>query len=147
MEVFFGNAPAVSVTVVNDVLIQASTPPAPDPLPAEGFVDIELRTSRASTVAPRAFVYEGPPPLTFLRGDTNGDGVLDLSDAIATLAYLFLGGETDCVDAADVDDDGRILLTDPIAALGWLFQGGDPPPPPFPAPGVDPTPDALGCER
>ena len=28
----------------------------------------------------------------FIRGDTNGDGTVDLSDAQATLNYLFLGG-------------------------------------------------------
>src|SRR5690606_14602396 len=34
-----------------------------------------------------------PPQEIFLRTDTNGDGRVDISDAIATLQYLFLGGD------------------------------------------------------
>ncbi len=32
-----------------------------------------------------------------------------------------------------------------IRILGYLFLGAGNPPPPFPAPGDDPTPDELGC--
>jgi hypothetical protein len=82
----------------------------------------------------------------FLRGDANGDGRLDLSDAIFTLAFLFLGGPAPlCPAAADANDGGALDIADPIFTLGWLFTGGPPPPPPGPAAcGLDPTPDALG---
>ena len=42
----------------------------------------------------------------FVRGDSNGDGAIDIADAIAVLSYLFAGGRAlDCDDAADVNDD------------------------------------------
>jgi hypothetical protein len=82
----------------------------------------------------------------FVRADPNGDGRTDLSDAIATLQCLFSGRQLPCVSAADVNDDGKAEIADPIALLGYLFSSGAPPPPPFGACGVDPTPDELPCE-
>jgi hypothetical protein len=61
----------------------------------------------------------------FRRGDADGSGKLDLTDAIFTLLYLFLGGRApDCFDAADADDSGAIDLTDAIGSLQFQFLGG-----------------------
>jgi hypothetical protein len=83
----------------------------------------------------------------FVRGDSNSSGKLDISDAVTTLDYLFRGGaDVDCLDALDADDSGDLDITDAIFALQYLFQGGKSIPPPYPQPGVDPTPeDPLGC--
>jgi uncharacterized protein (DUF1800 family) len=89
--------------------------------------------------------------LKFFRGDTNGDGQVNVSDAIGTFNYLFVGGAAvNCLDAADSNDDGLVNLSDGLYALNALFSGG----PAIPAPGtgvcgLDPTPDQgsdLGCE-
>jgi len=41
----------------------------------------------------------------FVRGDANADGEVNLSDSVATLQYLFLGGGApSCLEAADADD-------------------------------------------
>lgn len=88
------------------------------------------------------------PPLdpTFIRGDGTSDGLLDVSDAIFTLNFLFLaGGLPECFDALDADDTGDLNVTDSIWTLNFLFLGGPPPPPPFPEAGVDPTQDSLDC--
>ena len=53
--------------------------------------------------------------VTFRRGDVNGDGVVNLSDAMTTLAVLFQQqGEISCDDAADANDDGALDVSDPI---------------------------------
>jgi len=84
----------------------------------------------------------------FLRGDTNSDGRVDLSDAVMTLGHLFLGLPAPvCLDAADADDDAVVNVTDAIYTLLYLFSGGPPPPPPHPAPGLDPTVDGMQCRR
>ncbi|MCZ6795317.1 MAG: galactose oxidase [Planctomycetota bacterium] len=90
----------------------------------------------------------GEPPGFFLRGDSNRDGVVDLSDAVFTLSSLFLTNEPlPCEDAADADDSGFVNITDPIFVLNHLFLGGPPPPRPgAEEPGFDPTDDALHCE-
>ena len=82
----------------------------------------------------------------FVRGDSTRDGVLDVSDPIVILNFLFLGGASpDCVDAIDVDDNGYVNISDSIWTLNFLFLGGPSPAPPFPEPGVDPTQDSLDC--
>lgn len=81
----------------------------------------------------------------FIRGDANQDGIVDLSDAVFTLNYLFLGGEVPkCLDASDVDDSGIIDLSDAVYLLNNLFLGGQVIPPPN-ALGEDTTDDALSC--
>jgi hypothetical protein len=84
----------------------------------------------------------------FRRGDSNGDDSTDLSDAIHMLIVLFLGAaESSCDDARDANDDGLADVSDPIYLLDHLFIGATAPPPPYLDPGIDPTADALGCER
>ena len=86
-------------------------------------------------------------PHAFIRGDANGDRIVDLSDAITVLGHLFLGGdEVTCPDALDADDSGDLEVTDAIRLLNYLFLGGGPPPLPFPRCGWDLTAaDGLGC--
>ena len=88
----------------------------------------------------------------FVRGDGNGDGMLDIGDAVYNLDYLFNDGPTICMDAQDTNDDGGVDIGDPVYSLNYQFTMGAPPPPPFGAPpagcGADPTPDQtgdLGC--
>jgi hypothetical protein len=85
-------------------------------------------------------------PTGFIRGDANGDRVVDISDSVAGLLHLFGGLELDCQDAADFDDNGHVEITDAIAALNYLFRDGAPPAPPYPFSGMDPSPDQLDCD-
>jgi hypothetical protein len=99
-----------------------------------------------TVMAEQAVSVAGEPP-EFLRGDTDGSGLLDLTDAISLLGHVFLGEPAllPCPDAADADDSGALDITDAITILGHLFLGAHAPPAPFPFPGIDPTPDDLGC--
>ena len=81
----------------------------------------------------------------FIRGDSNDDGSVDLSDPVFLLNNLFLGGDDPpCPSAGDADDDGKLQINDAIYVLTFLFQSGPPPVEPHPAPGTDPTQD-LAC--
>jgi hypothetical protein len=87
-----------------------------------------------------------PPGPSFLRGDANGDGIVDISDAVFTLNYLFLGGSAPlCEVAGDSNDDGSVNISDPSYTLNYLFLGGTAIPSPFPDCGRDPTADTLSC--
>ena len=88
-----------------------------------------------------------PQPL-LRRGDARGDGAIDISDAVFTFNYLFLGGsEPGCLDSSDTDDDGVIDISDGIGLLQFLFLTGEAPRPPGPDTcGPDPTPDELSCQ-
>ena len=62
---------------------------------------------------------------TFLRGDVDHSGDIDITDAIRLLGYLFLGDPPPpCRPAADSDADGKLNLTDAINILSFLFLGG-----------------------
>jgi hypothetical protein len=82
--------------------------------------------------------------VTIFRGDVNRDGGVDIGDAVFALDYLFLGRMSPrCLDEADANDDGDISIVDPIAILSTLFLGSPRIAPPYPAVGIDPTPDRL----
>jgi len=85
----------------------------------------------------------------FTRGDVDGNGVPELTDAVFAFNYLFLGGaRPPCFAAADTNLEGDVSLTSGVYLLSYLFLGGDEPPAPFPGCGnstVD-TDEALGCD-
>jgi hypothetical protein len=84
---------------------------------------------------------EGSEGARFRRADADGSGKLDLTDAISTLQFLYLGDTPPaCMDAADTDDSGKLDLTDAISSLQFQFMGGPPPADPGPTTcGPDPT--------
>jgi hypothetical protein len=85
----------------------------------------------------------------FIRGDSNRDETVDLTDAVNILNLLFRGASaSSCPDAADADDNGAVEITDAIHILHFLFLGTASIPAPFPEPGTDPTLDRVGgCSR
>jgi hypothetical protein len=110
----------------------------------DGFTRVPALTP--STV--KILDAEQPHPALFVRGNSDMQGKVDITDAILILNFLFLGGPAPaCMDAADVDDSGRLDISDSISLLNFLFLGGTYPAVPYPAPGLDPTPDPLKpCE-
>jgi len=94
------------------------------------------------------FTVAGGTAPTFVRGDANQDGTINISDASTVLGFLFLGAPSHlaCEASADCDASGEILLNDAVYLLNYLFLGGRPPIAPFPACGRDTQPNALSCE-
>ena len=85
-----------------------------------------------------------PQAAFFRRGDVNEDTAVDISDAVANLAYQFLPDPKapTCLDAFDVDDSGSVDVSDPIFLLARLFLGGlEIPPPGMDSCGPDGTAD------
>lgn len=98
---------------------------------------------------PRIFLIltGGEGGVHFLRGDSNDNGAMDLSDAVFTLNFLFSGGPApNCLDSADIDDSGTLDLTDPVRFLNFSFLGGPAPENPFGLCGIDPMADELSCD-
>jgi hypothetical protein len=63
-----------------------------------------------------------------LRGDANGDGQVNLADAVYIVNYLFIGGPPpDPLEAGDANCDGEVNLADAVYIINWLFIGGPPP--------------------
>ena len=83
----------------------------------------------------------------FIRGDSNGDSTVDISDATTMLNWLFLGAaEPGCVASNDSNGDGVINISDPTHLLNFLFLGGSAPPAPSDCGNSEAEGDlALGC--
>ena len=83
----------------------------------------------------------------FIRGDSNSNGSVDISDALFSLMCTFVGVNCpDCMDFADSNDDGEVDISDAIYTLVYLYLGGQAPPSPFPKCGPDLTEDTLPCK-
>ncbi len=115
---------------------------------AYGGFDLFEETAIVSGIS-TSQVFEVSVDHGFVRGDSNIDGDIDVSDAIFTLGYLFTPGSAtpDCEASADANDDGALDIADAVHLLGYLFIPGSPPPPaPFGgAPFLDLTEDSLAC--
>jgi C1A family cysteine protease len=68
------------------------------------------------------FEIREPPPKC---GDANGDDVIQISDAVYMINFIFLGGQQpDPFECGDVNCDGKISLTDIIYMINTVFKGG-----------------------
>ena len=94
------------------------------------------------------FFSVSPAHTAFVRGDVNNDKLVNISDVVTIVSYLFQGGtETSCEDAADTNDDGQLDISDAVYLINYLFAGDARLPEPFPFRGEDPTEDHLDCAR
>jgi hypothetical protein len=94
-------------------------------------------------------IYEIEPveETPFRRGDANGDGRVDVSDACKVLLHLFAAGAgSSCERSVDANDSGVLDIADAVRILAYLFADGEPLSPPFPDCAIDQTDDPLGCE-
>ncbi len=65
---------------------------------------------------------------TYLCGDANADGVLDLEDVLYLINYLYKNGPAPYpFEAGDVDGSGGIDLGDALHLINYLYKGGPAP--------------------
>jgi len=63
-------------------------------------------------------------------GDANADSLVNGSDIVFLINYLFGGGAEPCVmEAADPNGDCKVDSADVVYLLNYLFRGGSPPEP------------------
>ena len=75
-------------------------------------------------------VRVGTKAPTWLLGDVTGDGLVDASDIIFLINYLFRGGPApDPLNKGDVTDDGEVTASDVVYLISYLYRGGPPPQP------------------
>jgi hypothetical protein len=110
------------------------------------MIDIEYVAYKRGIWSPSVTPCQSGGP-NFKRGDGDGSGAVNITDAISVLNFLFSGGTTPgCMDAADTDDSGAVNITDCINLLNHLFLGGPAPAAPGMSCGPDPTTgDALAA--
>ncbi|MGB7062345.1 MAG: SBBP repeat-containing protein [Candidatus Zixiibacteriota bacterium] len=64
----------------------------------------------------------------FLRGDANGDEVINVADVVYLVNFLYRGGDPPHpIDAGDANCDGIVNVADVVYLVNYLYRGGDPP--------------------
>jgi len=62
------------------------------------------------------------------RGDANGDGMIDLSDIVYLITYIYKRGPAPHpIEAGDVNCSGVVELGDIVYLISYLYKGGPPP--------------------
>lgn len=65
---------------------------------------------------------------TYMCGDVNRNGVIDIDDIVYLIAYVFAGGtEPSPMDSGDVNCSGGIDIDDIVLEINYVFSGGDDP--------------------
>jgi predicted phosphodiesterase len=66
--------------------------------------------------------------ITSLRGDANGDGVINAADVVYLINYLFISGPAPVpLEAGDCNCDGNVNASDVVYLINYLFIDGPPP--------------------
>ena len=61
---------------------------------------------------------------SFLRGDVDGDGTVNIADVTALIDYLLSGNATGInLSAADADEDGTVGIADVTTIIDYLLSG------------------------
>jgi C1A family cysteine protease len=65
---------------------------------------------------------------TYLRGDANHDGLVNITDAVSVIDYVFGGGVApNPLAAGDADCDGMVNVSDAVYLVVYVFGGGPAP--------------------
>ncbi|UCB53298.1 MAG: C39 family peptidase [Candidatus Zixiibacteriota bacterium] len=63
-----------------------------------------------------------------LRGDANGDEIVDVGDVVYIVNFLYRNGNPPVpLQAADANCDGIVDIGDVVYLINYLYRGGDPP--------------------
>ncbi len=75
---------------------------------------------------PFFFILDSQSPS--IRGDCNGDGEINVSDAVWIINYVFTGGPPpNPLYMGDVNCDDAVNISDAVWIINYIFSGGPPP--------------------
>lgn len=65
---------------------------------------------------------------SYVYGDANGDGSVDIDDVVFLINYIFADGPApEPAESADVNCSGDIDIDDVVYLIAYIFSGGPPP--------------------
>ena len=64
----------------------------------------------------------------YINGDANGDGDVNVGDAVYLIGYIFKGGPAPEPEAsADANCDGTVNIADAVYIISYVFKDGPAP--------------------
>ena len=67
-------------------------------------------------------------PASYVPGDADGSGEIDIDDVVFLIAYIFSGGPAPTpYVSGDADSSGDIDIDDVVYLINYIFGGGPPP--------------------
>jgi len=85
-----------------------------------------------------------PPDTPFVRGNCNGDDLVNIADGIWILNEMFQGGPAGtCAEACDANSDDSVDTADAIFVISYRLLSGPMPTAPFPECGIE---EGADCE-
>jgi len=118
--------------VIREVTVPSNSTAFAEPF-AEGVYYWRVSASPDSKIAtpfsPRSnFQIAIPITITYTCGDASGDSVVNISDAVYLINYIFKGGPPpDPLCEGDSDNDGAANIADAVYLISYIFKGGPPP--------------------
>ncbi len=90
------------------------------------YVDTILIHAPAAINSPEeAVVYLDVTQPDYLCGDANGDGDVNVSDAVWIINYVFVNGDPpDPLQAGEVNCDGSVNVSDAVWIINYVFVSG-----------------------
>jgi hypothetical protein len=77
------------------------------------------------TIGAQLEVLEYQP---YICGDASGDEIVNVSDAVYIINYIFTGGDApDPLESADVNCDSDVNVSDAVSIINYIFSGGNDP--------------------
>lgn len=137
---FHGTSAAAAEVAAIAGLVKSRSPHLTDaPERAEALYEV-LRNSAESHINPSdppgydtlygwGRVNAARALLAVVRGDANNDGVINVTDAVHLITWIFAGGEAPLptLGTGDVNCDGQVNITDAVVIILYIFAGGSAP--------------------
>jgi hypothetical protein len=93
-----------------------------------GIYSGQVTVTSNDPTTPTAVIPVAVTVTEYVCGDANGDGMVNLADAVYVINYVFTGGPApEPLDSGDADGDGTVNLSDAIYLINFVFKGGPPP--------------------
>ena len=93
-----------------------------------GTVSVSIRATGTTGGSETEQITFRIAPSPFLAGDADNNGVVNISDAVYIVSYIFSGGPAPVpMVAGDADCNGLITISDVVYLINFIFSGGPAP--------------------
>ncbi len=91
-------------------------------------IRVEAASGTMDTTNTLTMVVTDAPEPPYICGDADGNKIVNISDAVFLISYIFGGGSApDPLIAGDADCNAIVNISDAVYLIAYIFGGGDPP--------------------